>query len=122
MVNDFSARRILLGLLMLVQVIVPSWLLLKPTNDGPQRFAWQMFSRPAPYTAFQLVLADGRTEKVTKLANLDPPLRADIMLTPELITLACSEIPSAKTLRVDMRRGGSEDFNCDQTLRSIENQ
>lgn len=95
--TDWRQSRVAAGLIILVFVVVQLAIpLSRLGSNGPQRFAWQMFSKATQNREFVVTTDHGETEVV--LADYLAMARGDIDLTVYLPEHLCSVIEGAESV------------------------
>jgi hypothetical protein len=93
-----------------LQFAVPAMQL---TREGPQRWGWQMYSRPAALGTHVAVTQSG-SERPLRMSNHVFRFRAELLPSATLVRQLCEREPDAVAIRVRHRDSDRVDeFSCD---------
>lgn len=82
---------VVFGVILVLQFLIP---VSRIRSDGPQRFAWQMFSEGSPTPLFVVHTSDAGEIDIS-LEDYTAMLRADIALTDLVPPHLCAVVPAA---------------------------
>lgn len=102
---------------LLLQFIYPAIALMRTPLEGAQRFAWQMFSRPAKTKDVIVVSASGLSENIDPTNLTHPVFRGDMVLGESFAKFLCAKREAATRVEVVSSSGERKIFSCDAGLK-----